>query len=121
MGASTPRQYGSYFTFDEAQEYIPPSAEQITELLNNTTSVWTTLNGYNGRKFTGSNGESVFLPAAGYWNFKYGEFNGAGSWGYYWSSTPYDEDFGYELCFYSGSARRRSYSRYLGRSVRPVR
>ena len=45
-----------------------PSLDQIDELINcnYTTTEWTTLNGVNGRKVTSrSNGNSIFLPAAG--------------------------------------------------------
>ena len=117
-GASSPEQYGSYLTFDEAQGYNPPSFEQIKELLYYCIYNWTTQNGVNGGKFTGPNGGSVFLPAAGIRNGSI-----VGSWGIYWSSTPYDEYTGFGLDFYSGNAdwydgyRDRGY----GQSVRPVR
>ena len=119
-GTSSPEQYGGYFTFDEAKGYNPPSLTQIEELLNNCNSTWTTQNGVNGRKFTGPNGGSVFLPAAGYrWG---NEFSSVGSCGYYWSSTPGINDIGGYLYFDSDRrtgavSRGRSY----GRSVRPVR
>ena len=120
VGASSPEGYGSYLTFDEAQGYNPPSLDQIKEFVNNTTSVWTSLNGVNGRKFTGSNGGSMFLPAAGYrW---YGEFNRVGSYGHYWSSTPDGEGLGRGgLYFYSGLAHWGDHDRRLGLSVRSVR
>jgi hypothetical protein len=35
------------------------------ETRENCSSEWTTLNGVNVRIFTGSNGGSIFLPAAG--------------------------------------------------------
>ncbi|MBP5338131.1 MAG: hypothetical protein J6Z14_02340 [Prevotella sp.] len=98
-----------------------PSWSQIKELVNNTTSTWTTQNGVSGRKFTGSNGGTVFLPAAGYrWN---DELNDAGSYGYYWSSSLYESlpYLAYSLFFHSGLADWYRYNRYGGRSVRPVR
>ena len=98
-----------------------PSLAQIQELLNNTTSTWTTQNEVNGMKFTGSNGGSVFLPAAGYrWS---DELSYAGSRGYYWSSTLYESSpiSAYYLYFYSGFAGWGSDRRYDGQSVRPVR
>ncbi len=42
-----------------------PTKEEWQELLNNTTVTWTTQNGVSGRLFTASNGNSLFLPAAG--------------------------------------------------------
>ena len=119
-GASTPEGYGGYYTFDEARAYNPPSLDQIKELVDNCTSVWTTQNGVNGRKFTGPNGSSVFLPAAG--NRWRGALDAVGSFGYYWSSTPRDEDLASILYFYSAYASWIFvYDRAYGQSVRPVR
>ncbi len=61
-----------------------PTIEEWEEMFQNTTSVWTSQNGVNGWRFTASNGNSLFLPAAGYyWN---GELNAA-DLGVYWSVT----------------------------------
>ena len=66
---------------------IPTKAEW-QELLDNTTAEWTTVNGVYGRKYTASNGNSLFLPAAGY---RYGSgLYGAGSYGNYWSASLYE-------------------------------
>ena len=119
QGASKPEDYGGYYTFAEAQANNPPSLDQIKELLNNTTSVWTTQNGVYGRKFTGSNGGSLFLPGAG--GVSDGELLLEGAWGTFWSSTPGGEDNGCALSFGSGGANWYSYSRGSGQSVRPVR
>jgi hypothetical protein len=88
--------------------------------LDNTTREWTTVNGINGRKFTSkTNGNSIFLPAAGLvWD---GELYDVGSFSCYLSSTPYGEDSAYYLSIYSGGASWSSYYRSYGRSVRPVR
>lgn len=119
VGASSPEEYGSYLTFDEAQGYNPPSLDQIKEFLSNTTSVWTAQNGVNGRKFTGSSGGSVFLPAAGHRDYSDGKFFYVGRGGQFWSSTPRGEDTGYVLCF-SNVGWYDDLRRY-GHSVRPVR
>ena len=97
-----------------------PTKAELEELLSNCTWEWTTLNGVNGRKVTGPNGNSIFLPAAGY---RYGTSSGhVGSGGYYWSSTPYEDDDCYAcfLYFYSGYCDWGWGSRYHGQSVRPV-
>ncbi len=118
IGASSPEQYGSYLTFDEAQGYNPPSYDQIKELVNNCYYTETTQNGVKGGKFIGSNGGSVFLPAAGYrWS---GEVYLVGSSGGYWSSTPRDEYSGYGLDAGSGKGWFCNDRRY-GRPVRLVR
>ena len=64
---------------------MPTSAEQ-DELRSNCTWTWTSQNGVNGYKVTSkSNGNSIFLPAAGYRNGS--SLNHAGSYGNYWSSS----------------------------------
>ena len=42
-----------------------PTYDQMLELYNNCIHEWTTVGGVNGQKFTGRNGNSIFLPAAG--------------------------------------------------------
>ena len=120
-GASKPEGYGSYYKFDEAQAYNPPTLDQSRELLDKCTSVWTTLNGVNGRKFTGPSGGSIFLPAAGMRIDD--KLDDVRQWGYYWSSTPFDENHASYFKFYweftywynDGNCNKD------GLSVRPVR
>lgn len=100
-----------------------PSLDQIYELINSSysTTEWTTLNDVYGRKITSkSNGNSIFLPAAGYRSDD--DLYIAGSYGYYWSSSLYPEyDYAYYLYFNSGGWDWSHYYRFNGRSVRPVR
>lgn len=42
-----------------------PTREEFQELMDNTTNTWATRNGVDGRLFTASNGNILFLPAAG--------------------------------------------------------
>ena len=99
---------------------MPTKAEQ-DELRTSCTWTWTTQNGVNGYKVTSkTNGNSIFLPAAGYrsgTNLYY-----SGGIGYYWSSSLYGGN-GYDayyLDFYSGYYDWSYYDRYSGFSVRPV-
>jgi hypothetical protein len=95
-----------------------PTYEDFEELNDNCTSEWTTLNGVNGRKFTGPNGNSIFLPAAGsYWHSNLSQ---AGSNGEYWSSTLSWDSFARGFSFYSGRTQFFSCDCYVGNSVRPV-
>ena len=99
-----------------------PTITQIEELLNKTTFTWTTENGEYGLKLAGSNGGSIFLPAAGR---RWGTDLITGSSGIYWSSTLFEGDpnFAFSLYFYSGKASWNRYirhSRSIGLSVRPV-
>jgi hypothetical protein len=98
-----------------------PTEEEWQELYNNTTVTWTTQNGVSGRLFTASNGNSLFLPAAGYRNNS--SLYRAGSYAYFWSSSlytsrPYDARL---FCFFSGTYFMDGNDRYYGFTVRPVR
>ena len=99
-----------------------PTQAEFQELLDNTTVTWTTKNGVNGRLFTASNGNSLFLPAAGYRN--YSDLDYAGSYGNYRSSsldTGYP-NYAWILNFNSGNYDMNNYYyRAYGQSVRPVR
>lgn len=65
-----------------------PDTAQWVELYQNTTSDWTTINGVSGRLYTGSNGNSIFMPAAGD-SFE-GEPDNQGVVGYYWTRNLSD-------------------------------
>lgn len=97
-----------------------PTQSQILELLNNTTSKWTSEYGVRGIMITGSNGGTIFLRAAGY--YCYWEHLSAGSYGRYWSSTLYegDKNTACDLYFKNGSVGWGYSDRYYGRPVRPV-
>ena len=98
-----------------------PTIEEIAELIDECTWTWTTLNGVNGYNVEGPNGNSIFLPAAGYRS--YSDLYGAGSYGNYWSGSLYTNNSGYayNLYFYSDGAYWDDGSdRYFGRSVRGV-
>ena len=99
---------------------MPTETEQ-DELRNNCTWTWTTQNGVNGYKVTGPNGNSIFLPAAGYRDGT--EVYYRGNYGYYWSSllySDYDSLYAYYLNVYSGNFDWYLNYRYYGLSVRPV-
>ena len=97
---------------------MPTKAEQ-KELLNNCTWTWTTQNGVNGYKVTGPNGNSIFLPAAGY---RYGTGVNIRGSGYYLSSSlcSCSSYYANYLYFYSDYYDWDSLYRYYGQSVRPV-
>ena len=98
-----------------------PTYDELNELCTNCTWTWTTQNGVNGYKVTSKvNSNYIFLPAAGY---RIGSsLNHAGSYGYYWSSTPYESNScnAYYLNFYSSNHYMDYLGRFYGRSVRPV-
>ena len=96
-----------------------PTAAEWVELMDNTTSQWTTQNGVNGWCFTAANGNSLFLPAAG--NRLDSSLSDAGSDGVYWSSSLYD--YPHHAMYFSfrfGSLGNYWYYRDVGLSVRAV-
>ena len=100
---------------------MPTKTEQ-DELRTECTWTWTTQNGVKGYIVTSkSNGNSIFLPAAGYRDFS--DLWDAGFNGYYSSSSLYKDDSGgaCRLYFESSYVSSGSYSlRRRGWSVRPV-
>ena len=108
-------------TANWGSDWRMPTQEEWQELLNNTTVTWTTQNGVNGRLFTASNGNSLFLPAAGY--HLYSNLYGSGSWGFYWSSSLSTDDPGsaWHLDFDSLGYYMDCIGRRDGFTLRPVR
>lgn len=98
-----------------------PTDAELIELHEQCTWTWTTQNGVNGYKVTSkSNGNSIFLPAAGY---RYdSSLYDAGSDGYYWSSSLYTNSpyFVWGVGFHSSDVSRGDHWRYNGFPVRPV-
>lgn len=99
-----------------------PTMEELNELrdTNNCTWTWTAQGGKNGYLVTSKkNGNSIFLPAAG---FRYdSSLNGAGFWGNFWSSSLGTDTSGNAcgLGFHSNDVYSNG-GRYDGSSVRPV-
>jgi hypothetical protein len=98
---------------------MPTTSEQY-ELRNSCTWTWTRQNGVTGYRVTGPNGNSIFLPAAG---FRYGtDVYSRGSSGYCWSSSLDCGHSGdaYGLGFDGGNYDCYNDYRCNGLSVRPV-
>lgn len=99
-----------------------PTYEEVNELRNQCTWIKTTQKDVNGYKVVGKNGNSIFLPAAGY---VYGANKyDIGAYGYYWSSSINTEGGHAVYCMpftFSGNITYDDrVSRESGRSVRPV-
>lgn len=98
-----------------------PTKSDFEELIANTNSTWETLNGVNGRRFTSkTNGNSIFVPAAG--NCSNGSADNVGSNGNLWSSSI-NESFpinGWLLNLNSDNVNMFNEKRYNGLTVRPV-
>ena len=105
------------YTYNEAVSRFGnklPTKQQLEELKNKCTWTWIG----NGYKVTGPSGDHILLPAAGYRNC-YGDVYGVGTYGHYWSSSPYDSDDAWYLRFYSSEVNM-FYYRCGGHSVRLV-
>jgi uncharacterized protein (TIGR02145 family) len=97
-----------------------PTDEDWAELISQCTWLWTTMSDVKGSLVTGKNGNSIFLPAAGWRSGM--SLSNAGDRGHYWSSSL---DGPYSYCaffmyFYIGNIDRSAERRCYGISVRPV-
>ena len=93
--------YSYESAIDNFGMYVP-TKEQWQEL--RTFCVWTWQE--DGYRVTGNNGNSIFLPAAGYRSCG-GEEGDVGTNGLYWSSTPLDSGNTWSLGFYSSEVYMR--------------
>ena len=113
-----------------------PTKDQCEELMKYTNSYWVKnydpnktihnskndkgIKGLNGRVFIGQNGNTLFIPAVGFYN---GSYNGdVGFYCYMWSSSLYldNSNCAYYLNFDSEFIRMNGGHRCNGLSIRPV-
>lgn len=102
-------------------KWAMPTLDQIKELIEKCSKIWTSRNGIKGIIVTGPNGNSIFLPAAGYRSND--RVSHGGEYGHYWSASlyTYDEYNAYDLFFNSDDWGWCSdYRRFNGFSIRPV-
>lgn len=118
-------------------DWCMPTEDQMQELVDECDWVWTGINGINGYRVTGSNGNSIFLPSAGLMDGSSLIYDGIGAtyhsstlasvgsssaWTLYWQhdrnsyylikSGSYD--------YYMFGNNERPVQRYYGRTVRAV-
>lgn len=104
-----------------------PTRSECKELIDNCLWSWTTVNGVKGYNVRGKNGNSIFLPAAGFYYDTDNEVTG--EYGRYWANSiesEEDDQRGVTLRFipfdnenyqhYYMSSRKRCY----GQTIRPV-
>lgn len=92
-----------------------PTAIEAEELLNECTWKQTTQEGVNGYEVKGPNGNSIFMPAAGYYDGVHFYDNGNGV---YWTSTPWGGSEAYYLDFNKKTVA--NLHRMYKFSIRPV-
>ncbi|MBO7133653.1 MAG: hypothetical protein J6W06_05825 [Bacteroidales bacterium] len=115
VGANSPEDYGDYFAWGETTpdrnytihdrpdfEKVPathdaatviwgdnwrlPLKDDFKELISCCSWTWVVQNGKNGYKVTGTNGNSLFLPAGGYNEGTGRGIENIGKQGFYWTS-----------------------------------
>ena len=74
-------------TANWGNDWRTPTRTECLELINNTTHSWIALNGVNGCLFTASNGNSIFIPAAGFYDSFSGDLYDIGNIVVSWSSS----------------------------------
>lgn len=128
VGAESPEEFGGCYTWSSTDDIATkkwgskwrmPTKEEFEELSEDCTWKWTTKDGVNGYEVKGDNGNSIFLPAAGYY---YGSSRQEdGETGYYWSSTPYQNNSrAYGIDFNEEGRNIYRYALSYEQSVRPV-
>lgn len=114
-------------TANWGDDWRMPTLEEMFELTQECTWTWAEVNGVAGYQVTSkTNGNYIFLPASGF--RVNGDLIDHNLYGYYWTSTPYEEEGAtptytkacfLDMCsyqFYCNWSLRRN-----GMTVRPVR
>ena len=94
-----------------------PTDEELTELREKCTWTYTTRNAIEGYNIEGPNGNSIFLPAAGFYFVDGYKSYGNGD---YWSTKATNTNGACHLYFYSDLHIRSSSYRYFGFPIRAV-
>lgn len=150
VGAKSPGDFGGYYAWGETYEkneynsvnhnadfdisgtdydvahvkwggnWRMPRLQEFQELINQCTWVWFPYGYTCGWTVIGPNGNSIFLPAAG---FRFGSSPVLNELrvGYYWTSTPIGDDTSAHLLYFL--YERQDFEiikKYVGASVRPV-
>ena len=148
IGAESPSGYGNYYAFrgTESKTYFyvgidysywniegdaatvnwgngwrMPTYYEMDELNLKCKVTWTTQNGVKGKKFTGPNGNSIFLPAAGW--YAGDSPKNVGEKGFYWSFSFSGGHYDYKgvvLYFDSDDCRTAIINVQYGCSARPI-
>lgn len=110
----------AFFSFDDSVNAFGknlPSKDDWKELFDNSSYSWNEER--KGYVVTGPNGNSIFLPAAGYRDVDMFEVGNGGS---YWSSSAYDENRSYSVYFHGDYLNPLDCDyRYFEFSVRLIR
>lgn len=109
-------------TVNLGTDWQMPTKAEFQELIDKCTWEWTQLNGINGYRVTGTNGNSIFLPAAGGIIMGYNSFQN--QWLYYWTSTQKISSNNLRdainYCKQDNTGHISATYKYYGLSIRPV-
>lgn len=103
-------------TVNLSSDWRMPTKDEFQELLDKCTWEWTQINGINGYKVTAENGNSIFIPAAG-WNAR----NKVNEWTYYTIANGTQNTR--NNCISQSTNKPRillSENKYYGFPIRPV-
>ena len=103
------------------EQWRMPTMADFKELTTECTWTWTTQNGVKGYEVKGTNGNSIFLPAAGC--RRDGTVLHSGYTGCYWSKTLYESDTQHaHLLYFEDNTYSYNFRNFRvdGRSVRAV-
>ena len=103
------------------EEFRMPTIEQLKELKEECSHEWTTLGEVKGVKVTGPNGNSIFLPTAGFRSNGPDFLDYVGTHCYYWSASPIGGSKGRYLYINEKDWHWFLYSRPFGLPVRAVK
>ena len=106
-------------TANWGQQWRMPTKAQMEELVNECQWTMCSLNGVNGARILGKNGNSIFLPAAG--SRSEDDLYFEGRYGHYWSGDGFSKYDSYSIDFFVERGKSRDTgTRREGYSVRPV-
>ena len=104
-------------TANLGNDWRMPTKAEIKELRDNCTWEWVQIKSINGYKVTGSNGNSIFIPAAGFYLSSSKMYVGEKDGNDFWSATSTSTEYAHTCNnLYDGSGRPK----YYGLCIRPV-
>ena len=119
---NAPGHYNHQEALDTFGDYLPKAAA-MAELIEECQVTWNPET--CGLDLVGPNGNTLFLPADGYYDPWDKKVHQEGYWGEYWTrktNPSASQTYAYDLSFYSGNVYPlNSIGRSLGFAVRPSR
>ena len=127
-GANLPEEAGTYYSLASSSvwgdKWTTPSKDDFQELIDKCEWMWTELNGVNGFKIVGPNGNSIFLPAAGkkdnMSDILGSQDSSVGSIAYYFTSSK-GSSYIYDWLFSGNSTSQKLIEKYITTERYPIR